>query len=248
MNRYVLLAGIVALAPAAFAQDAEVTILIGGDLLDHGGVVDVRALAAAGASVAPQTITVTDRYARITFRYPPGASYNFRFRPVADALARKGMDDFTTVPLSIGSLSLDGTGGLQEFDTQTIHVLPFAAYGASEPVERVAAAWGETEGYDAKPPAHEWGARALDGLFHDVPEEGPIGLICADVQAVTVCTPDPQDALLMEALWWRSIAEGRLERLRSDALTACYDSRGDDRPASCEGVAGLGWPAYVPAD
>ena len=67
--------------------------------------------------------------------------------------------------------------------------------------------------------------------------------------AVTVCTPHPDDALLMEALWWRAIAEGRLERLRHDALRACYDGGGlFGRPERCDPVPGRGWPTYEPRD
>ena len=249
MNKIAVLIGVTVLAGKAFAQDADVTIFVGGALLDLGGVVDVRVAAAAGATVVPQTITLTDRFARITFQYPPEGSYNFRFRPAPDAAAREGMDRFTTMALSVGTLYLDGPEGEQEFDTQTIRVLPFAEYGAADPAERTAAAWGQTQEYADVPPANEWGARALEVLFETDPEDGGIGLICDSGQAVTVCTPDVQDALLMEARWWRSVAEGRLERLRHDALTACYDGGGlFGRPERCDEDAGDGWPTYVPAD
>lgn len=253
MKTSVLAAVLMMAGGVAFGQDADLTILVGGAMLDHGGVVEVLALPVAGASSTPQTITLTDRYARIELRFPEGASYNFRFRPVADPAAdqasRAGMDLFATQSLTVGTHTIDGPDGLQDWDYQAIRVLPFAEYGASDPAERILAAWGQTEGYSDVPPANYWGARALPEIFEATGDKRAVGLICVETGTVRTCTPDPKDALLLEAIWWRSIAEGRLERLRDNALSDCYDSGGlFNRPERCTDAAGDGWPAYVPAD
>jgi hypothetical protein len=237
------------MAHAAFAQDADLTIFVGGALLDHGGMVEVRALAVPDLEAVPQTITVTDRFARVTLRYNPAASYNFRFRPAPDTGAREGLERFSTQGLSVGSLVELVDGIEQEYDTQDIRVLPFAEYGAADPVERVIAEWGETQAFADPPPANIWGARALPQVFDTTGDRRIVRLICADQDDTTVCTPDPADDLLMEALWWREIAEARLERLRDRALAACYDSGGlFSRPESCEPFADDGYPAYRPVE
>ncbi|MFV0475445.1 MAG: hypothetical protein ACK5MQ_14740 [Pikeienuella sp.] len=245
------LAALLALAAgAAVAQDADLTILVDGPLLEHGGVVEVAVVAAPDVSTAPQTITLTDRYARVTLRDPDGAGYRYRFRPVPAAMTREGMDRFLTEELSYGSHQVDGPDGSpQEADWRSIRVRPFAEYGGPDEATRVAAAWGETERFADPPPANHWGARALPWAFDTFGDRRTVRLICEDDGAVTVCAPDPDDALLMEALWWRSIAEGRLERLRHNALRACYDGGGVfGSPERCEGEAGRGWPTYRPAD
>lgn len=128
-------------------------------------------------------------------------------------------------------------------------MLPFAEYGDPDEAARTAAAWGVTQSFADPPPANEWGARALPGVFDTFGDRRIVRLICADDEAVEICAPDPEDALLMEALWWRAIAEGRLERLRHDALNACYDSGGlFEQPKSCDSVPGRGWPAYEPVE
>ena len=121
--------------------------------------------------------------------------------------------------------------------------------GGADIATRTNAAWGEVTGFAARPPANHWGARALPQAFDTVCHRRIVGLICEQMQDVEVCTPAPEDALLMEALWWRAIAEGRLARLNHDALRACYDGGGIfGRPDRCEGVPGRGWPTYEPAD
>ncbi|MGL4319582.1 MAG: hypothetical protein ACRCS3_01840 [Paracoccaceae bacterium] len=244
-----LAAGFISLAGAASGQDADLTIFVDGALLEHGGLIVLDAAPSAEAPSAPQTITLTDRFARITLRYPEGASYTFRLRPSPDAAQRPGLDLFTTQALSVGSKTVDGPNGPEEMDSQDIRVLPFAEYGAAEPIERISAAWGETQEFDDVPPANVWGARALPWVFDTFGDRRIVRLICTDQANVSVCTPDPQDALLMEALWWRAIAEGRLERLQDNALSACYDSGGlFGRPSFCDGAPGDGWPVFVPAD
>lgn len=244
-----LVAGVMAVAGAAVAQDADLTIFVDGALLEHGGLVEVSMLAVPDGTTQPQIVTLTDRYAQITLRYPVGASYNFRFRPAPDAADRAGLNNFSTAALGVGTKTETGPDGEQEYDTQEIWVFPFAAYGGGGPAESISAIWGETQEFDDPPPANVWGARALPQVFDTFGDRRGVGLICTDTGAVNVCTPDPGDALLMEALWWRAIAEGRLERLRFNALDACYEGGGLlGRPERCTEDAGDGWPAYVPAD
>ena len=241
--------GLVCMTSAAFAQDADLTILVDGPLLEHGGVVEVTVIATPEASAAPQTITLTGRYAQVELRYSDKAGYRYRFRPVPDALARDGMELFVTEALSVGGRTVDGPDGPQDADWRSVRVLPFAEYGGSSAADRTSAAWGETRAFADPPPANHWGARALPWVFDTFGDRRSVGLICRDDDAVSVCTPDPDDALLMEALWWRAIAEGRLERLRHDALADCYDGGGSlERPEQCEGVPGRGWPTYRPVD
>lgn len=106
-----LAAGLIFAASAAAAQDADLTILVDGPLLAHGGVVEVTAVATPGAATSPQAITLTDRYTRVRLPYPEDARYNYRFRPVPEAMARDGMAGFATQALSIGGRTIDGPDG-----------------------------------------------------------------------------------------------------------------------------------------
>jgi|GEM_PF-2905032 len=236
-------------ASAAAAQDADLTILVDGDLLEHGGVVEVTAVPVADTSTTPQTITLTDRYVRVQLRHRPGASYNYRFRPVPDAMSREGMNLFGTEALSIGGRTVDLPDGPTAADWRSVRVPPFAEYGAQSPAEQTDAAWGKTQAFADPPPANHWGARAMGEVFDTFGERRTVGLICVDDAAVSICTPNPDHALLMEALWWRSIAEGRLERLRHNSLRACYDSGGFfGRPETCNAEPGDGWPTHSPGE
>ena len=236
-------------ACAAFAQDADLTIFVDGPLLEHGGVVEVTAVPLLNGSPTAQTITLSDRYARVQLPFLEGARYTYRFRPVPDVTERDGMDQFLTEILSFAGRNVDGPDGQIDADWRSVRVFPFQEYAGIDEATRVSAAWGETQAFMDPPPANHWGARALPFAFDTFGNRRTVGLICHESGAVTVCKPDPADALLLEALWWREIAEGRLERLRHDALQECYDSGGlFRRPDRCEGDAGRGWPNYRPAD
>lgn len=244
-----LAAVIIWTASATMAQDADLTIFVNGALLEHGGVVEVTAMPSADAAVEAQQITLTDRYVQVQLPYTAGASYNYRFRPAPDVTAQEGMDLFATEALSVGGRTVEGPDGPQDGDWRSIRVLPFAEYGGAGNAERTTAAWGQTQAFADPPPANHWGARALPQAFDTFGNRRTVGLICRDEGAIRICTPDPDDALLLEALWWRSIAEGRLERLRHDSLRACYDGGGIfGRPDRCEEEPGDGWPSYRPAD
>ncbi len=247
MRRWVV--AIILSAGAAVAQDADLTILVDGPLLEHGGLVEVTAVPSANTPTDAQTITVTDRYVRIELPYAQGASYNYRFRPVPAAKSREGMERFVTEALRTGGRTIEGPDGPVEGDFRSVRVLPFAEYGGADDAIRTDAAWGQTQSFADLPPANHWGARALPWVFDTFGDRRTVGMMCGDQSGIEVCTPDPKDALLMEALWWRKIAEGRLERLRHNALAACYDSGGlFGRPDSCDGVSGRGWPEYRPAN
>jgi hypothetical protein len=202
-----------------------------------------------GIVAEPQTVILTERFTRILVAYPGDGSYRFGFRPVPEALERDGMDRFATELLRYGGRSVPDGDARKEYDFQAIRVFPFAEYGGESEARRVDAAWGVVERYADPPPANHWGARALMGVFDASGEKRVPRLVCIEDGGLEICRSDPEDALLKEALWWRAIAEGRLERLRHDALTACYDSGGlFQRPATCEAEAGRGWPAYRPAE
>lgn len=244
-----LAVGLIWAAGLAVAQDADLTIFVDGALLDHGGVVEVTAVARPDAPTSPQTITLEDRYVRVELPYREGDSYKYRFRPVPEAMAREGMDRFVTEVLSYGGRSVEGPEGPIEADWRSVRVMPFDEYGALDSATRTAAAWGETQAFADPPPANRWGARTLRWVFDDFGDRRKVGLICADNGAIPVCTPDPDDALLIEALWWRAIAEDRLERLRHEALNDCYDGGGIfGRPKRCTGEPDRGWPSYRPDD
>lgn len=240
---------LICLTGEAAAQDADLTILVDGPLLEHGGVVEVTAVPYADATDTPQTITLTDRYAQVQLRHPEGFKYTYRFRPVEAAMEREGADRFATEVLSLGGRTVEGPDGPIDGDWRSIRVLPFLEYGGEDEATRTNAAWGVVVGFSALPPANHWGARAMAYAFGTFGNRRTVRLICDEQEGVPVCTPNPDDALLLEALWWRSIAEGRLERLRDDALRDCYDGGGlFGRPDRCEGVPGRGWPKYEPAD
>ena len=238
-----LVSGWTLAASAVIAQDSDLTILVEGDLFELGGLVEVLSEERDGASTAPREVTVSDRFARIRLPYPTGGSYNFRFRPGPEAAERDGAEDLLTRRETIGSCYEGDT----ELDYSAIWVFPYDLY-AAELATQVGAAWGETVGYAAQPPGNRWGARALMGAFGDRGDFPSPGLICSDTDGMEVCKPDPADRLLMEALWWRALAEGRLERLRHDALRDCYDGGGlFGRPERCDPVVAE-WPEYEPAD
>lgn len=249
--RFWALACVIALLPApAVARDADLTILVDGQLFELGGVVEVLAVAEPGATGFDQEITLQDRFARITLTYAPGATYRYRFRPAPAAMAQPGATRFLSEALTVGGRDIGEGDDRQSADYRAIRVFPHAEYAEPGSIESILAAWGDPDSQSSPPPANHWGARSLAGVFDDRPWRPSPRLTCrAQGDQVSVCTPDPADALLMQALWWESIAMSRLERLRHDALRGCYESRGTaERPRSCAPVAGRGWPAFEPDD
>jgi hypothetical protein len=234
---------------AVAAQDADLTILVDDRLLEHGGVVELWVYPDAEILAGSRTVILTERFTRILLAYPEGGTYRFRFRPVPETMERDGMDRFVTELLRYGGRGQYDGDEWKEYDFQAIRVFPFQEYGSESEAERINAAWGVVERYADPPPANHWGARALMGVFDASGEKRVPRLVCTEDGGLEICQSDPEDALLKEALWWREIAEGRLERLRHDALQGCYDGGGPlSRPTSCAGEAGRGWPSFRPAE
>ena len=220
---------------------------MGGDLYLHGGVVEVFAVPSDDDDGSQQTLTLTDRYARVELTYDPQGTYLYRFKAAQDVPRNPSLDGFATAEMTIGSRRWDGPNGPLDVDYRAVRVPPMAEHSGVSEAARATAAWGTVERYDDPPPANVWGARALTDVFEKRGEKRHVRVICEEEGRVRVCSPDPDDALLMEALWWRAIAEGRLERMRHDALKACYDSGGlFGRPDFCVPVHGRGWPEYAP--
>lgn len=229
------------------------TIQVGGDLLKHGGVVVVYSIptpagewAATGSDDTVRPVRIEDRYALVQVRYPADGDSNYRFRPVPEAAQA---DRFATQPLSIIGTDFEGRGpkmtggftGAHSSGGRIIRVLPEAERSLDE-ATRTNARWGVTERNDAPPPADVGGARALMHLVeHGRPTEEP--LQCTGDGRAQVCTIPRQRWTALEARWWRSIAESRLERLRDRALRRCYD----EAPSSggtCEPDPRSSEPAY----
>jgi hypothetical protein len=217
----------------AFASD--LTIEVGGDLLEHGDVVIVYTIPTTAEvwskivrdDSSSSSIRVNDRHAQVQLRYPAKGNVTYRFRPIvgtprADAHATQvltiiGTDTADRGPqMTIGFKDAYSDGG------RIIRVPPIAElFGPDESV-RTAARWGETEGYDAVPPADERGARALVSVIEHGRERPTFE--CEGGARVQVCTITRDQWTGLEARWWRAIAEDRLERLTHYALRRCYDS------------------------
>lgn len=213
---------------------SDLTITVGGDLLRHGGVVtvypvpvapDVWARETGGENAA--TIALDSRYTEVQLRYPSDATYTYRFRPAegtpdakahgTQVLSVIGTDENDRGPqMKAGFTDAWSSGG------RIIRVPSLAEVSGPDETTRTMARWGETEGRDAVPPADERSARALLPVVEFGPEGLP--LQCAGDGRVQVCTIARERWPLLEARWWRSIAEQRLERLRDHALRRCYDS------------------------
>jgi hypothetical protein len=241
------------LAGTASAQEvapgaADLTIELDGDLLRHGGVVTVYAIptpaplwAEVAAGGAARTIRLDQRYAEVQLRFPVGGKYAYRFRP-AEGQA-PGVPHRTQV-LSVIGTDMEGRGprmksGFVDADSdggRVIRVPPLTEIAGDS-----AARWGRTEGRDAVPPADSRSARVLAGLIRqdsDAPK-----LACEGSGPVRACTLPRGDWPALELLWWRGIAESRLERLDHYALRRCYDSVWF-REGRCEPEADSDEPAY----
>ncbi|MEO0372505.1 MAG: hypothetical protein AAF231_13690 [Pseudomonadota bacterium] len=249
MGRLVLCAALF-LAGNAGAEEPDVIFEVSGDLFEHGGLVEVWAIPADGdGPFEQQIVRLTDRYAKVEMPYDTRDGYTYRFRAAEDAPQAPNPDAFGTEPLSIGTRFITRDDEEIEADARSVRVLPMAEHGGKEEGVRAVAAWGTTQRYDDPPPANHWGARALMRMFEPRGTRRVPGLTCRQEGLLRICTPDPEDALLLEALWWRAVAEARLERLRHNALRACYDSGGlFGRPDRCDATPGRGWPEYEPAN
>jgi hypothetical protein len=212
----------------------DLTIEVEGDLLRYGGVVTVYDIPVpqsewpANLTQSPvATVKLNARYNEIQLRRPAEGKILYRFRTAGMEAGAK--DRLLTHVLTVIGGSSDGSGpGLQHgfvganpSGGQIIRVLPLAEYAAVSEAERIAAQWGQTEGYDALPPADTGGARALVGVIEHGRRKPD--MTCSGDTLVQACRVAAHEWNAMTMLWWRALAESRLERFRDRALKRCYD-------------------------
>jgi hypothetical protein len=229
---------LVTLAPATACSQlagpaTDLTIEVEGDLLRHGGVVTVYHLpvpkAEWPAGLAPSpvaTVRLGARYAEVQLRHPADGTVRYRFRTAG---AGSPPDRLATQVLSVIGANTDNSGPLlsQGFvggnpsGGRIIRVPPLAEYADASDATRTAARWGQTQGYEALPPADEGSVRTLASVIKDRPRKPD--MTCSGdtlVQACIVAT-HAWDGVTLQ--WWRALAESRLERFRDRALRRCYD-------------------------
>lgn len=250
-----LCAAVLLAASAAQAQKPHpvLTIQVGGDLLKHGGVVTVYpiptpvedwAKTGEGEVIAP--VLIEGRYAIVQMRYPANGTYGFRFRPTSD-LAQA--DKLATQPLTIigtderdrGPRMKAGFADAYSSGGQIIRVLSEKERSGPGEATRSIGRWGETLAHADPPPADERSTRALLAAVDHGPEPWP--LTCTGDERAQVCTIAKEKWVALEARWWRSIAESRLERLNHHALRRCYDSTWSSG-GTCEADPNSNEPAY----
>jgi hypothetical protein len=251
------------LAPAtACAQlskpATDLTIEVEGDMLRHGGVVTIyhvpvlQAEWPANLAQSPiATLRLSARYAEVQMRHLAEGTVRYRFR-TAGADASATPDRLMTQVLSVIGTNTDNSGPLlgQGFvggrtsGGRIIRVLPLAEYAGVDEATRTAARWGETQGYEAPPPADERSARMLVSVIEHRP--GKPDMTCSGDALVQACivAAHAWDGVTLQ--WWRALAESRLERFRDRALARCYDDNlakgGGDH---CKRDPTSNEPAYV---
>lgn len=256
LSAMALAVGLCGLAPEALAAPTELTIEVGGDLLEHGGVVVLYSMPVPAARMreiagAPFTrIRLDGRYAEVQLRFVKADDFVVRFRAVTGT---QDEDKLATEALSVIGTDMEGRGpqmtaGFKDdyySGGQVIRVLPRAKYAAADEVTRSMARWGETQGYDAVPPADRSSARILEGIISYEPERAP-PLQCRGDELVQTCTIAADQWPALEARWWRAIAESRLGRLDHYALRRCYDSnRSWTGTGTCERDTKSDEPEYI---
>lgn len=211
------------------------TLAIGGDLFRHGGVVVVYPIPVTAGQDSDavgelKPLPLEARYAEVQLRYPATGRSVFRFR-----VAEEGPDTaaFRTQLLTIIGTDMEGRGpemhegfsGARSSGGQVIRVLPRDEWGGSDEVTRTHARWGMTrdQGYDAPPPADQRSARGLMALMEDSSRRVPRR--CEGDARVQACIIAAEHWPRVETLWWRQIAEARLERQYYHALRRCYDAQ-----------------------
>jgi hypothetical protein len=259
--RMAMYAGFLAAAAIVYASipnraaASDLTIEVAGDLAKHGGVVTVYAIKVSqedwANTIAPNaldSVRVEQRYAEIQLRYPSNGTFVYRFRP-ADAATPDARQ--ATFVLSIIGTNENGEGselksgfkGASPSGGRIIRVPPPAEIAGESEATRSMARWGEVVGRDAPPPADSRSARSLAVVAGDDVEQP--SYVCRGAANVQVCTIATERWPLMEARWWRNIADARLERLRHHALRRCYDSRKIESARNCEPVPGSDEPEYL---
>jgi hypothetical protein len=237
----------------AHATVSDLTIEVTDALLKHGGVVTVYPIKVSAeewaAGMAPNATTMVrleTRYTEIQLRYPANGTYIYRFRSVeTKAPAERhptfvisiiGTDEKDQGPqMKAGFKDAYSSGG------RTIRVPALAEISGEDEATRTNARWGKIEGIDTPPPADERSARALDVIAGNYQQRALYA--CSGGTNVQVCTIPAEQWPRLEALWWRAIAEQRLERLDHHALRRCYDSSwlGGGK---CDPVPGSDEPEY----
>ncbi len=254
----------VLLTATACAQDArpatDLTIEIEGDLLRHGGVVKVynipvpKADWPAGLAPSPvATLRLGARYTEVQLRHPAEGAVRYRFRTAgAGQGANVGPDRLVTQVLSVIGSNSDNSGpllsqgfvGANPSGGRIIRVPSPAEYAGEDDATRTAARWGETQRYDALPPASESSARTLVSVIEHGPRK--LNMTCSGDTLVQSCVVDTDEWGNLHLRWWKALAEGRLERFRDRALRRCYDDNlakgGGDH---CKPDPRSNEPAYV---
>jgi hypothetical protein len=214
------------------AAKADVTFEVAGDLLKHGGVVVVYPIpvengADSIGADAVKIVRLDARYTEVQFRYPANEKYAYVFKSI-DASANA--DQQLTEVLSIFGVDEKDRGpqmtsGFKEAYSSGGSVIRVPAVeerlGPDE-ATRTNSRWGQTERYDAPPPADERSARALESIVGHHPRAPE--LVCSGSTEVQTCVVPADQWSKLESRWWRAIAEQRLERLQHHALRRCYDS------------------------
>ncbi|TDK39557.1 hypothetical protein E2F50_05450 [Rhizobium deserti] len=224
-------AAITLFGPSELAAASDLTVEIAGELLERGGAVtiyhipvDADKLQMGESGVVASMIRIDQRYTEIQLRYPKDGSFAYRFRP---GTGSPNAAQHWTQVLSIIGTTMEGQGPLMEHGFvgssssggRIIRIPSMSEIAGPSEATRTAARWGETEGLGAHPPGDERSVRALVGLLDGA------RLQCNGGEQVQVCAPDQAQWPEIEAKWWRSIAEARLDRLREHALRRCYDSK-----------------------
>jgi hypothetical protein len=212
----------------------DLTIEVEGDLLHHGGVVTVHHLAVSKeewpANLPPSpiaTLKLSARYTEVQLRHPADGRVRYGFRTAGAEVGAKA-DRLMTQVLSVIGSNTDNSGpllqhgfvGANPSGGRVIRVLPIAEYAGVSDAERTAARWGQTQGYEARPPADVGGARDLIGVI-ERPRKPD--MTCSGDTLVQACivAAHAWDGVTLQ--WWRALAESRLERFRDRALARCYD-------------------------
>jgi hypothetical protein len=226
----------------------DLTIEVGGDLALHGGVVTVYPIPVAVESwssdaMTPAVIKLEARYAEIQLRYPAKGTFVYRFKPSdskvaterhpSHALSIIGTDEKNQGPqMTVGFKDAYSSGG------RIIRIPARDEYAGQGEATRSNARWGKKEGWYPPPPANERSARSLTVVVEADSQRSK--LTCTGSALVQICGFSSEQWERVTALWWRQLAESRLERLDYFALRRCYDSsffggvKCDENPTSNE--------------
>ncbi|WP_312797922.1 hypothetical protein [Tianweitania sp.] len=189
---------------------------------------------------------MNERYGVVQFRFLRGSDYAYRVQPV-DGVEKR--ESYVSQTLSIiGTDEQDRgpqmeAGFMNEYSNggRIIRSVPIDEVAGTDESTRSNARWGVTQAITDPPPADERGARTLLGVVDRGVYEFP--LACDGDLRAQVCTIAPERRAEIEPLWWRALAEDRLERLNFYALRRCYDSTWTGG-GSCDAVPDSDEPDY----